>query len=263
LASLGFRSPDETVEDVEYVACAARRNSQKDTFMHDVQTFAENVSVVGGAPVRAVGVTFTTRMIIVKLADGSLWVNSPVSVPCDMLDHITASGPVRYLVAPTRMHVWRLEEWHALFPDAELWGPPQIPNKFKCLPFAGILGDAPPDGWADDLNQLIFKGNFFIDEVFFFHKKSRTVILADFIQNHPMAKDKPIRNALFKLAGVAYPHGGVALDIRLSFANRNLARESLEKLLAWDFDKLIIAHGICIEKDAKPFVERAFRWLKP
>ena len=42
-----------------------------------------------------------------------------------------------------------------------------------------------------------------------------------------------------------------------------LARESLEKLLSWDFDKLIIAHGICIEKDAKPFVERAFRWLKP
>ena len=42
-----------------------------------------------------------------------------------------------------------------------------------------------------------------------------------------------------------------------------LARESLEKLLSWDFDKLIIAHGICIEKDAKPFVERAFRWFKP
>ena len=27
------------------------------------------------------------------------------------------------------------------------------------------------------------------------------------------------------------------------------------------FEKLIIAHGVCIEKDAKPFVERAFRWL--
>ncbi len=72
----------------------------------------------------------------------------------------------------------------------------------------------------------------------------------------------PLRNALFKLAGVAYPHGGVALDIRLSFTNRNLARRSLEKLLAWDFDKLIVAHGVCIAKEAKPFVERAFRWLR-
>jgi Domain of unknown function (DUF4336) len=200
-------------------------------------------------------------MIIAKLADGSLWVNSPVSVPLDMLDRIIALGPVKYLVAPTRMHVWRLQALHALFPEAELWGPPQIPNQFKRLPFAGILGDAPPKGWSHDFDQLVFKGNLFIDEVFFFHKKSQTVILADFIQNRPIAKGKPFRNALFKLAGVAYPLGGVALDIRLSFTNRNLARQFLEKLLSWDFEKLIIGHGVCIEENAKPFIERAFRWL--
>jgi Domain of unknown function (DUF4336) len=229
--------------------------------MLGLQTFAENLSVVDGPPVRAVAVTFTTRMIIVKLANGSLWVNSPVSVSPDMLDRITAPGPVRYLVAPTGMHVWRLEEWHALCPEAELWGPPQIPNQFKRLPFTGILGDAPPQAWADDPDQLVFKGNFFIDEVLFFHEKSRKVILADFIQNRPIAKGKPFLNALFKLAGVAYPHGGVPVDIRLSFIDRNLARRSLEKLFSWDFEKLIIAHGVCIEKDAKPFVQRAFRWL--
>lgn len=229
--------------------------------MPDLQNFAENVSILNGPPVRAIGVTFPTRMIIVKLADGSLWINSPVPMAHDKLQRITASGPVRYLVAPTRMHVWRLEEWHALFPKAELWGPPQIPNNFKRLPFAGILGDTPPHGWAEDLDQLVFKGNFFWDEVFFFHKKSGTVIMADFIQNHPTAKGNPLRNALFKLAGVAYPHGGVALDIRLSFTNRDLARRSYEKLLSWDFDRLIIAHGVCIENAAKPFVKRAFRWL--
>ena len=72
---------------------------------------------------------------------------------------------------------------------------------------------------------------------------------------------KHFRNTLFKLEGVVSPHGGVGLDIRLSFVRRNLARQSLQKLLSWDFDKLIIAHGHCIEKDAKAFVERAFRWL--
>jgi 3-deoxy-D-arabino-heptulosonate 7-phosphate (DAHP) synthase len=50
-------------------------------------------------------------------------------------------------------------------------------------------------------------------------------------------------------------------DIRLSFIRRDLARQSLQKLLSWDFDRLIIAHGPCIEKDAKAFVKRAFRWL--
>jgi hypothetical protein len=98
-------------------------------------------------------------------------------------------------------------------------------------------------------------------EVIFFHKQSHTVILDDLIKIHPIVKGKSLVNALFRLEGVASPHGGVGLEIRLTFTDRNLARLSLEKLLSWDFDKLIIAHGPIIEKDAKPFVERAFHWL--
>ena len=172
-------------------------------------------------------------------------------------------GPVRYLLAATPRHVWRLAAWHTLFPEAQLWAPRPTPFTLKKghLPFAGILGDDPPQAWKHDFDQLAFKGNPLIEEVLFFHRQSRTVILDDLIQIHPMVKGKPFRNAVLKLEGVASPDGGVPLDIRLSFTNRDLARRSLEKLLSWDFDKLVIAHGVCIEKDAKPFVERAFRWL--
>ena len=52
------------------------------------------------------------------------------------------------------------------------------------LPFTGILGDAPNPDWADDFDQLAFKGNPLIEEVLFFHKESRTVILDDLIQIH-------------------------------------------------------------------------------
>jgi hypothetical protein len=200
-------------------------------------------------------------MIIVELANGSLWVNSPVRVPADALDCIKTLGAVKYLVSPTYMHVWRLEEWHALFPDAELWAPPQTPKEFKGLPFAGILGDAPPSAWSDEFEQLVFRGNLFIDEVFFLHKRTGTLIVADFIQNHRLMPGATFRNTMFKMAGVAYPNGGVALDIRLSFFNRKAARRSLDRLLSWSFDKLIIAHGVCVEPNARPFVERAFRWL--
>ncbi|SPF41633.1 conserved hypothetical protein [Syntrophobacter sp. SbD1] len=233
--------------------------------MSDIQVFAENVWIVDGPPVRDFGVMFTTRMTVVKLSGGSLWVDSPVPVPFDTLKRITGLGPVGYLVAATPRHVWRLDGWHTLFPEAQLWTARTTPFTLKKgrLPLAGILGDEPPQGWADDLDQLAFKGNPLIEEVLFFHKASRTVILDDLIQIHPIVKGKPLHNALFKLAGAAYPHGGVGLDIRLSFTDRTLARKSLEKLLSWNFDKLIIAHGNCIEKDAKPFVERAFKWLAP
>jgi hypothetical protein len=199
-------------------------------------------------------------MIIVKLADGSLWVNSPVSVPIEVLDHIKASGPVRYLVAPKVAYV-ALGEWHALFPEAELWIPRHDPNASKRLPSTRILGGVSPPVWAADLDELCFKGNLFIQEAFFFHKLSRTLIVADFIQNHPIEPGKPLLNALWRLGGVAYPQGGIPLDVRLSFTGRTLARRSLETLLLWDFDKLIIAHGVCVEKEAKPFMEQTFRWL--
>lgn len=231
--------------------------------MAELQPLAKNILVVDGPNVRDMGVMFTTRMAVAKLADGSVWVNSPVSIPFDTLKCITELGPVRYLLAATPRHVWRLAAWHALFPEAQLWAPRPTPFTLKkgTLPLSGILGDEPPQAWRHDFDQLAFKGNPLIEEILFFHRQSRTVILDDLIQIHPIAKGRPFRNALLKLGGVVSPDGGVPRDIRLTFTNRDLARRSLEKLLSWDFDKLVIAHGVCIEKDAKPFVARAFRWL--
>jgi len=228
-----------------------------------MQAFGKDVWIIDGPTVRDMGVMFTTRMTIIRLSDGAIWVNSPVTAPFDTLKRITELGPVRYLVAGTPRHAWRLAAWHTLFPEAELWAARTTPLTLKKghPPLTGILGDEPPQAWKNDFDQLAFKGNPLIEEVFFFHRRSRTVILDDLIQIHPMVKGKPFRNALWKLAGVASPHGGVGLDIRLSFTNRNRARRSFEKLLSWDFDKLIIAHGACIDSDAKPFVKHAFRWL--
>ena len=221
--------------------------------MPEFQEFAKNVWIIDGPSVRDMGFMFTTRMTVVKLSSGLLWVDSPVPVRFDMLKRITELGLVGYLVAATPRHVWRLASWHTLFPGAQLWVARTSPFTLKKghLPLTGILGDEPPEGWASDLDQMAFKGSPLIEEVLFFHKASRTVILDDLIQIHPIEKGRPFRNALIKLEGVVSPRGGVGLDIRLSFTNRNLARQSLKKLLSWDFDKLIIAH----------VTERAFRWL--
>ena len=114
-------------------------------------------------------------MIVVKLRGGSLWVNSPVEPSIDLLEQIKDVGLIRYLVAPTPMHVWRLESWHALLPHAQLWGPPKARSSPAHRPFAGLLGDVAPTEWAEDIEQMVFRGNVFLDEVEFFHKPSRTL----------------------------------------------------------------------------------------
>jgi hypothetical protein len=232
--------------------------------MPGLDVFGQNIWIADGPNVRDFGIRWTTRMTVVKLSDGSVWVDSPVPVPFATLTAITALGPVKYIVAATPRHVWRLHTWHTLFPDAQMWVARTTPFTLRRgrLPLAGVLENIPYQGWAQDLDQLAFRGNALIEEVLFFHRQSGTLILDDLIQNHPIEKGTPVRNVLFKAAGVVAPRGGVPLDIRLSFTNRRLARRSLETLLSWDFDKLIIGHGFCIREGAKAFVERAFRWLE-
>jgi hypothetical protein len=165
----------------------------------------------------------------------------------ELLEQITAIGSVRYLVAPTPLHVWRLKEWRALFPDAQLWDP-------------HMLTDTSPAQWAEDIDQLVFRGNVFLDEVEFFHKPSRTLMVTDFIQNYPSVDGDIFGNFAKAVGGVL--NGGVPRDIRWSFSDRGNGRESLAKLLSWDFDKVIVAHGECVEDGAKAFVDAAFRWLR-
>jgi hypothetical protein len=231
--------------------------------MPELQQFGTDIWIAEGPNVRDMGLTFTTRMTIVKLSDGSVWVESPVRLPSETLGKIKALGTVKYIVSSTQRHTWRLKEWHTLFPEAQLWAPgtTSLAIGQNRVAVDDVFTDIPYQGWSQDFCQLAFRGSPFLREVFFFHRKSGTVILGDLIQINPMIRGMPIRNLVFRMLGAAYPKGGVALDIRLSFTRRTLARESLERLLSWNFDKLIIAHGNCIVKDAKLFVKEAFRWL--
>jgi hypothetical protein len=154
--------------------------------MPPLQPFTDNLYLADGPVVHAMGLPFPTRMIVVRLSDGSLWINSPVAVSETVLQQIQEWGPVEHLVAPTKLHVWRLKAWHTRFPGAKLWAPPQIPHSLERLPFVGVLGDGAPAAWSSDLDQLVFRGNLFIEEVQFLHKASGTLIFGDAIPQHPI-----------------------------------------------------------------------------
>jgi hypothetical protein len=158
-----------------------------------------------------------------------------------------------------------LDAWHTLFPKAQLWTSPHtlFTLQHGTLRLAGTLGNEPPQAWGNAFDQLVFRGNPLLQEVVYLHRPSKTVIIGDMIQFNTPQPGHALQDAVFKLAGIAPGQAGMGLDMRLTFVDRSAARRSLEHLLAWDFDKLIIAHGRCVEKDAKAFVERAFRWLAP
>jgi hypothetical protein len=217
--------------------------------MTGLEAFAEDVWVADGPVVRFFGWPYPTRMIVIKLGDGSLWVNSPVVATRAEADRLEQLGPIAHLVSPTPLHDWRLAGCAELFPRARLWK-------------ARTLGDTPPEAWKGEIDQLLFRGSIALTEAEFFHRRSRTLIMGDFLQNFQPEPGRALRNAALDLGGIL--QGGAPRDLRLSFfgkRRRDQGRDSLHKMLAWDFDKLVVAHGDCVTDDARAFVERSFRWL--
>lgn len=231
--------------------------------MAALRPLGDGLFVVDGPVVRDMGVHFTTRMSVVKLSTGDVWVSSPVEVPFDVLTEIRRLGPVRYLVSATPRHFWRLYTWHTLFPEAELWSSPLTPITLKhgSLPLTGIVDDSATPPWGPDLDHVLIRGSSWLNEVAFFHRPSRTLLMEDVIQIHATRHGHPLRNALIELGGVAAPGGGVGRDIRATFRDRDAARASVKRILAWDFDTLVIAHGPVVTRSARKTVENAFSWL--
>lgn len=231
--------------------------------MAELQALGKDLFVVDGPVVRDMGIGFSTRMTVVRLSDGSVWIASPVPAPFATIAEITALGPVRHLVSPTPRHYWRLHAWQALFPEAELWSSPitAVTLKSGDLPNVKILGHHAPEAWAGDLDQTVVRGSALVSEVVFFHAASRTLLVEDLIQVHEHRPGHPLRNALIAVGGVGAPRGGVARDIRLTFRDRAAARQSIRRILEWDFDRLVVAHGPVVTHAGRRRVEEAFSWL--
>lgn len=216
-----------------------------------LQQYGRDIWIADGPPVKVFGpLSMPTRMMVVRLNDGSLWVNSPIEVSEAHAATIGDIGVVRYLVAPSRMHVWRLPAWKARFPNAQVWGPSDALGHNYGLTFDGLLDDEPPAAWAKDLDQVVFRGHALMTDVAFVHAKSKTLIANDFIQN--LSPDDRWPWPLYALKRLRLP---------FLYTRRDLGRRAFEKLLSWDFDRLVMAHGRCVEEDARAFVEQHFRWL--
>jgi hypothetical protein len=211
-------------------------------------------------PLRYLGAEVGTRMTVIELDDGSLFVHSPVRLDLKTQHGLNQLGRVRFVVAPNRFHHLFVADYPRAYPEALLFGAPGLDSKRKDLKFDATLGDEPPSHWAGHIEQLVFHAFRPLNEVVFFHASSGTVLFTDLLFNVTRSSSAYTRT-LLKLDG---GYGGVAvprtfrLGIRL---NRAKARQAIGRILDWDFDRLIVAHGEVIESGAKEKVRAAWSFL--
>jgi hypothetical protein len=229
--------------------------------MSTLVPFGENIWVGEGLVVSFYGFPYPTRMVLIRLTGGGLFVWSPVALTPELKAQTDTLGRVEHLVSPNSIHHLYLGQWKTAYPAAKLYASPGLARKRKDIAFNATLGDSPPLAWAAEIDQVEMAGSFALTEIVFFHRESRTAIFADLIENFRPDWFKGWKGWLARLDGIVGPFGGAPREWRLSFLNRKLARERFSRILSWQPEQVIMAHGEMTRTNGAAFIRKSFHWL--
>jgi hypothetical protein len=208
---------------------------------------------VAEQPLRFYGVPVGARMSVVRLSSGGVLLYSPIDPTPELRAAVEAIGPVRFRVAPNRWHHLFAAEWG----DGELWIAPGLARKRPDLAIGARLSDG-AGGWAADLEHHAMAGAPLFGETVFLHRASRSLLCCDLVHN--VTARSPVLQRVFMRALGGY--GGVKTNLsdRVAARDRKAHRQSLERVLGWDFDRIVMAHGEICETGGLEALRRAYSW---
>ena len=212
-------------------------------------------------PLRFRGIEVGRRMTVVRLASGGLLIHSPAPLTLELREALGELGEVRFVVPASSMHGHLfMEQYRAAYPSAELFSTPGLDRKRRDLAFDGLLGSTPDPRWSQDLDQAPLLGHRFVTEIAFLHRPNRTLIVGDLCftigENGPAAM-----RSLARVTGT-YRRPRPTPMFRWGLRNRTAARRSLDRILSWDFDRIIVGHGELLEAGGHSAFRDAYAWLR-
>jgi hypothetical protein len=109
--------------------------------MSTLESFGPDIWVAEGPVVSFYGFPYPTRMVLIRLSGGGLFVWSPIALTPELKAEVDALGPVAHLISPNKIHHLYMGEWKAAYPGAKLHASPGLAKRRKDLRFDGLLGD--------------------------------------------------------------------------------------------------------------------------
>lgn len=209
-------------------------------------------------PLKMLGMDIGARMTVVRLASGGLLVHAPIRLTDELKAALDDLGPVEFVVAPNSMHHLFLGPFLAAYPAAKGYAAPGAAAKHPELSLTAIPepGAAP---WSADLDHLHLEGLPKLDEYAFFHRKTGTLLLTDFVFYFQDARGLLLRLYLRLIGGLGKPLQTTVL--RSLVKDRPAVLATVDRLLAWEFDRVIMAHRDILERGGKQALRDATTWL--
>jgi hypothetical protein len=236
--------------------------------LNTLKLIADDVWIVDGPVIRFgppwLKMPFPTRATIFRLAGSCLFVHSPTPLVAELRSEVEKIGLPRWIVGPNRLHYWWIPDWHAAYPEAEIYIAPKVKQQagdrldFDCE----VLDRTTGYQWDDQIATLPITGSY-MTEVEFFHYASRTLVLTDLIENfEPQKLGTRAQRFLTWVGGVQHPNGSTPRDMRMSFSkNKPELRAAVETMIEWNPERLILAHGRWYDGHGRAELQRAFRWI--
>lgn len=209
-------------------------------------------------PLRFWGVETGTRMTIVRLERGALFVHSPIPLDDELRAQVDALGPVEAVIAPSLFHHMSVGAWKEAYPKAIFCCTPRLDKKRDDFPWDRVLGDEPEPEWAGELLQVHFCARSLENETVFFHPATRTMICADALFN---LATHPSRMTRFVAWMLANRKPGATWLERIMMRDRDGARAQVDRMLAWKPERILLAHGESIPEGGEDVLRRAYAWL--
>jgi hypothetical protein len=232
--------------------------------LRTLKAVARDVWIADGPIIDLYRMPFPTRMTVIRLGTGDLWLHSPIAFSADLLGELQAIGRVRHLIAPNWLHYAFLQDWADALPAAVTWVAPGVSERAGDrgvrLRADHLLGDAAPEVWDAELAQMIVAGSRLHREAVFFHRPSRSLILTDLIENFEAERLPWHLRIVTLVAGNQHPDGSMPRDLRLTYDKAALAG-AVRGMIAWEPERILIAHGRWYPSHGVEELRRAFRFL--
>ncbi|MGD1864633.1 MAG: DUF4336 domain-containing protein [Phormidesmis sp.] len=232
-----------------------------------LKAIAENVWVAK-QPLKYMGLNVGTRMTVIRLIDQKLVVISPIEPTETLNSELSDLGAVGHIISPNLYHHLYAKRFKSCHPNATLWATEGLKEKKPSLPIDRIIQ---PDGsvlWSEidltffgGLRTLGFNGFDSFNEWVFFHAASRTLVLTDAAFHFDASF--PFVERLIARALGCYERLIPSVLERIATKDKQQLKAAVEKVLLWDFDQVVMAHGSVIERGGKEMFRSGYeRFLR-
>jgi hypothetical protein len=194
-------------------------------------------------PLKMLGVDLRRNVTVIRLASGKLVIHSSAPFTAGDVATIRALGQPAWLLDGILRHDTFAKKGRAAFPEVEYLAPPGF-SEAVGFPTKPVI--PAPAEWNGELLALEIAGAPDASEVALLHISSRTLILTELVFN--FTDDQPLwSELLLRVAVGGEHHPGMPRPVKHGVKDEAAFKASLQAILAWDFERVVVGHGDVIE----------------